>query len=196
MVMVVDLSWWRSQLSHYLHGPYGLLLRVGYCVLGAAMAGLALALYRQLQAGARSCTALGLFCCSALALAGVAIGDSYLPAWNPALAEELHVAFAVTSFICVIVAIWLQSLQFRRDQRWRQHWRMASLLALTAFCALALHAGWKQAPRGVGQKLAIALIVLWLVRVGAWLAWPVAAGAVQTRLSRDNAAVTQRNGTQ
>ena len=191
-----DLPWWRAQLSKYRHGPYGLVLRVGYCALAAAMAALALALYRALLPCARSVTVVGLFWCSALGMASVAIGDSYLPGWNAQLAPKLHVLFALIAFLCVIAAILLQSWYFRRDWQWRRHWRSAFVLALLGFCALAAHAGDVGLPRGLGQKLAIVLIVLWLVRVGGWLGWPRSAGAVLGGLSRDNARVIQRNGSQ
>lgn len=39
-----DLDWIDAQLSAYLHGAYGLLLRTAYCVLAAAMAWMALGL--------------------------------------------------------------------------------------------------------------------------------------------------------
>ncbi|MGV8961308.1 MAG: hypothetical protein ACOH1V_13165 [Stenotrophomonas sp.] len=48
-----DLDWTQATLSLYLHGPGGLSLRVAYCVLAAAIAGLGLAVYLDLQGRAR-----------------------------------------------------------------------------------------------------------------------------------------------
>ncbi|TQU75199.1 DUF998 domain-containing protein, partial [Xanthomonas perforans] len=47
-----DLWWVDAQLSAYLHGPYGLLLRTAYCLLAASMAWLALGLYAALAPAA------------------------------------------------------------------------------------------------------------------------------------------------
>ena len=67
------------QLSLYLHGPYGLVLRTAYCVLAASMAWLALGLHAALMPTARSRTVLGLFWAAALGLSAVSIGDSWMP---------------------------------------------------------------------------------------------------------------------
>lgn len=164
-----DLAWVDAQLSLYLHGPCGLGLRTAYCLMALAMALLALALQRTLQPRARSNTVLGLFWCAALGLGGVAIGDSWLPELAPDAAPMLHLLSAQTAFLCVIAALLLQSWQFRRDPAWRRRSGPAFALALLAFAVLAWNAGVRAAPRGLSQKLAIMLVVGWLVMVGAWL---------------------------
>ena len=73
-----DLDWVRATLSLYLHGPSGLALRAAYCVLAVAIALLGIALYRD-SIGPRRSAAPLLFTVSALGLATVAIGDSWLP---------------------------------------------------------------------------------------------------------------------
>jgi hypothetical protein len=186
-----DLDWIDAQLSAYLHGPYGLALRSAYCGLAAVMALLALALWRSLQPAARSVTVLGLFWGGALGLSAVAVGDSWLPELAPAIALPVHLLSAQAAFLCVIAAVLLQSWYFRRDPAWRDHHRSAFVLGLGAFVVLAVHVGVAAAPRGLSQKLAIALIVLWLVRVGAWLARHAAAGAARTPASRNNARIIQ-----
>ena len=74
-----DLDWVRATLSLYLHGPWGLALRAAYCVLALAIAALGVALYRGSIGPRRSAAAPLLFTVSALGLATVAIGDSWLP---------------------------------------------------------------------------------------------------------------------
>ncbi len=186
-----DLDWVQAQLSLYLHGPYGLLLRSAYCVLAAAMALLAWALQHALQPASRSGTVLGLFWASALGLSAVAVGDSWLPGTAPALAPMVHLLAAQTAFLCAIAALLLQSWYFRRDTAWRARHPAAFALALLAFAVLAWHVGVHDAPRGLSQKAAIVLIVAWLVWVGAGVARPQAAGAARRRGSRDNAGDTQ-----
>lgn len=77
-----DLDWIDAQLSAYLHGAYGLLLRTAYCLLAAAMAWLALGLYAALAPVACSRTVMGLFCMAAVGLSAVAIGDSWMPVFR------------------------------------------------------------------------------------------------------------------
>lgn len=179
-----DLSWTQAQLSQYLHGPYGLALRVAYCLLALSMVLLARVLQASLAPAARSGTVFGLFCASAAGLAGVAIGDSYLPGFAPDIAMPLHLLAAQTAFLCVIAAIMLQSWWFGFDPRWQVHARLARVLGAVAFVVLFAHAVLRLGPRGAGQKSAIALIVAWLVLVG----WILARGpgAARAGQSRDN----------
>ncbi len=182
-----DLGWVHSQLSLYLHGPYGLLLRTGYCVLAMAMALLAFALHCRLRPEARSGTVLGLFWVAALSLSTVAIGDSWLPEQAPTLAPMVHLLSAQSAFLCVIAAVLLQSWYFRRDRAWRGLHRPAFGLAWLAFAILAWHVGVDSAPRGLSQKLAIVLIVAWLALIGRRLSQASVTGAAHEPGSRDNA---------
>ncbi|MCC8536879.1 DUF998 domain-containing protein [Xanthomonas axonopodis pv. poinsettiicola] len=186
-----DLRWIDAQLSAYLHGAYGLLLRTAYCLLAAAMAWLALGLYAALQPAARSRTVLGLFWLAALGLCAVSIGDSWMPELAPDAAKMVHVLSADATFLCVIAAVLLQSWYFRRDRAWRQHFASACGVGCAAFAALLFHVSVSTAPLGISQKTAIVLIVLWMVRVGLWLARLVRSGAARAAHSRDNGRVHQ-----
>ncbi|UXA52581.1 DUF998 domain-containing protein [Xanthomonas prunicola] len=186
-----DLWWVDAQLSAYLHGPYGLLLRIAYCLLAATMAWLALGLYAALAPAARSRTVLGLFWMAAVGLCMVSIGDSWLPELAPQAAAMVHVLSADMTFLCVIAAVLLQSWYFRRDPRWRAHFPAAFLLGWAAFAALLFHVTVTSAPLGISQKIAIVLIVVWMVRAGTVLARCVRDGAARLPHSRDNAGVNQ-----
>jgi len=59
----------------------------------------------------------------------------------------------------------LQALRFRRDARWREAARWLLPWALACFAAVWVLALWREAPRGLAQKLVIALIVGWLAAV-------------------------------
>ena len=183
-VMRGDLSWVQAQLSAYLHGPYGLSLRVAYCLLALSIAIQAVALQASLVPKARSVVVPGLFWLAALGLATVAIGDSYLPQYAPAAALSVHLVAAQAAFLCVISAILLQSWHFRADPHWRPHAAPAAWLGALAFVVLFVHAVLRLGPRGLGQKSAIALIVTWLVWAGLHLARD--AQAAPSRRSRDN----------
>ena len=183
-VMRGDLSWTQSQLSAYLHGPYGLSLRIAYCLLALSMTIQATALQASLVPAARSGVVLGLFWMAALGLATVAIGDSYLPQYAPNAALSVHLVAAQGAFLCVIAAIGLQSWHFRADPRWRRHAAVAGGWGAVAFIVLFAHAVLRLGPRGLGQKSAIALIVMWLI--GAGLCLVRGPGAAPSPRSRDN----------
>ena len=186
-----DLDWVAAQLSLYLHGRYGLLLRTAYCVLALAMAALALAVQASQPRWRRRAVVPALFCCSALGLAMVAIGDSYLPEYAPLIALPVHLLSAQSAFLCGIAAVLLQSWYFRGDPRWQALHRSAFALALVAFVVLAINVGIRSAPRGLSQKAAIVLIVGWLVLVARHLAWLRPMDAAVTSGSRDNALFIQ-----
>lgn len=180
-----DLHWQQATLSLYLHGPGGLLLRVVYVLLAAGIVALAVGLYAQAPPQARSAAPTLLFVVAALGLCGVAIGDSYLPQRAPLLAPLLHGLFAQTAFLCVTAAMLLQSAWLRRQPHWCGSAGAAFALALAAFVALWVHVLWRAPPRGLTQKLAIVLILAWLLPV-AYRLWRPAAMAQ----SRDNGRVS------
>ncbi len=162
-----DLDWVQTTLSIYLHGPSGLALRSGYCLLALAIAVLGIALYRHSTGPRRSAAAPLLFTAAALGLATVSIGDSWLPEATPLLAPLVHGVAANTAFLCASVGMLLQAWYLRREPGWQ---RSAALLwgwAWLAFALLWLHVLWRAGPpRGLGQKTVIVVIVGWLL----WLA--------------------------
>lgn len=165
-----DLDWAWATLSLYLHGPHGVLLRVAYCLLALAIGLLAWMLHAQAQGVARRALPPALFTVAGLGLAGVAIGDSWLPQHAPLLAPLVHGLSAQTAFLCVTVAMLLQAWCFGRDPRWSSLHRWSWWWAWLAFAGLWLHVLWRASPRGLGQKLVVALVVGWLlmVAIAAW----------------------------
>lgn len=158
-----DLDWWRATLSLYLHGPWGLGLRTMYCVLAAAITALGVSLYAAMPVGRRSIAPCLLFVSAAVGLCGVAVGDSWLPELAPLLAPLVHGVSALTAFLCVTVAMLLQSAYLRQDPRWRGRWQWPMVLAWASFVLLWVHVLVRATPRGAGQKLVIALILGWLL---------------------------------
>ncbi|MBO9874669.1 MULTISPECIES: DUF998 domain-containing protein [Xanthomonas] len=185
-VLRADLQWQQATLSQYLHGPGGLVLRTVYVLLAAAVMALAAGLYAQSPPRARSGAPVLLFGGAALGLCGVAIGDSYLPQRAPLLAPLVHGLSAQTAFLCATSAMLLQSAWLRGQAAWKGRAGPLLLLAVLAFAALWVHVLWRAPPRGLTQKLAIVLILAWLLPVAYRLWRPAPAAAAQ---SRDNGAV-------
>ncbi|OEZ01936.1 hypothetical protein BIY45_03950 [Stenotrophomonas sp. BIIR7] len=178
-----DLDWVQATLSLYLHGPWGLALRTAYCVLAVAIMLLAWSLYTASRSPRRSAAAPLLFCVAGLGLMGVAIGDSWLPEQAPLLAPLVHGVAANTAFLCVSVAMLLQSWYLRADPQWHRWAGPAWWWAWLCFALLWLHVLWRGPPRGAGQKLVIAAVVLWLV-VAALQSWRQARRAAVAAASR------------
>lgn len=182
----VDLHWQQDTLSLYLHGPGGLLLRIAYVLLAAAIAIVAAGLYAQAPSRTRSAAPVLLFVVAALGLCVLAIGESYLPQQAPLLAPLVHALSAQAAFLCMTSAMLLQSAWLRRQLVWQRSAGIAQGLAFAAFAAMWLHVLWRTPLRGLTQKLTIVLILAWLVLVAYRLWRPLPAAATQ---SRDNGPV-------
>ncbi|MDO1527826.1 DUF998 domain-containing protein [Fulvimonas sp. R45] len=164
-----ELDWLDAPLSFYLIGPWGPLLQAAYVAMAVALATLGGGYYRALPPGARSAAPWLLFVAAGVALAVTALAHSNLPGRAPTLEGFVHGTAAQASFLCVTVAMLLQSWRLRLEARWQARFRSAFALALACFAGLWVDALWKGMPRGLEQKLLIALIVLWLWRAAWWL---------------------------
>jgi len=141
-----------------------LALRAAYCLLALAIAVLGIALYRGSIGPRRSAAAPLLFTVSALGLATVAIGDSWLPEATPLLAPFIHGVAANTAFLCASVGMLLQAWYLRREPGWQSAAGLLWGWAWLAFVLLWLHVLWRAGPpRGLGQKAVIVVIVGWLL---------------------------------
>ena len=96
---------------------------------------------------------------ASFALAGVAIGDSWLPQVAPDFHAWFHHTCAITAFLCVTTGMVLQAWRFRLDDRWRRRFPLAAMWSVACYALLWLHALWPPAGQGWVQKLLIALIV-------------------------------------
>jgi hypothetical membrane protein len=164
-----DYDWVRVPLSFYVLGPCGRAVEASYFALACGLVALGVGWYRALDRGARSAAPLLLFVLGAIALAVTAIAFTDVPGQPPTLHGFLHIVAAGATFICVTVAMLLQAWRLRGDPHWRARFRSAFILAAITFAALWIYALVKPIPRGLGEKVVIALILLWLWRASWWL---------------------------
>jgi hypothetical protein len=157
-----DLDWIAAPLSYYLTGAYGVPVQAVYVALSAALAALGVGFHRGLSGTARSAAPLLLFVVAALALTVTAASEAAKAHGDREFWALVHGTAAQTTFLCVTVAMILQSLRMRLDARWRRRFVPALVLACFAFAALWLHVLDRALPRGLSQKAVIVLIVLWL----------------------------------
>lgn len=164
-----DYDWLHVPLSFYVLGRYGRVVEGGYFVLACGLVALGTGWHRALCHDARSAAPMLLFVFAAVALCVTAGEFTDIPGQPPTLHGYVHVIAANATFLCITVAMLLQSWRLRRDPRWRVHFRATFTLAAFAFVALWIYALVKPIPRGVGEKAVIALILLWLWRASWWL---------------------------
>lgn len=159
-----DLDPLRAQLSLYLTGDYGALVRFVYYVLAAGLVALGCSAYHASDPARRSAAPLLLFILAGIALGPVAAsevmatdGTAHAP-----LARFVHGVAAQTTFLAVTVAMLLQSFRWLRDATFERG-RVARLaLAIAAFVLLWVHVLLHPGPAGLTQKILIATILAWL----------------------------------
>ncbi len=162
-----DLDWVRAPMSAYLRGPHGAWLVAAYQALAVGLVLLGIAWYRALVPLARSGAPVVLFALGGIGLSITALTETDSSNVAPALAMYVHGIAAQTAFLGTTTAMLLQSWRLRFDPRWQRDFAWAFSLASVSFVALWTHALWRSAPRGLSQKVVIALIVAWLA-LAAW----------------------------
>lgn len=157
-----DLDWMAAPLSYYLTGPYGDAVQAAYIALAVSLATIGISFYCALILSARSAAPLLLFVVGGAALAITALSEAAKAYGDAGMWEMIHLAAAETTFLCVTVAMLLQSWRLRYDPHWRGCFPFAFGLALVTFAALWIYGLGRSLPRGLSQKVVIALILLWL----------------------------------
>lgn len=164
-----DLDWMDAPLSLYLLDAYGHWLQAAYAVLALALVSLGAGYYLALRGGRRSAAPWLLFACAGIGLCVTALAHSNLPGRAPTLEGFVHGMAAQTAFLCVSVAMLLQSWWLRAAPHWRPRFAPAFVLALACFAGIWTDALWHGMPRGLEQRLVIALILAWLLLAASWL---------------------------
>lgn len=168
-VLRTDLDWINAPLSFYLLDAYGHWLQAAYFVLAGALCSLGAGYYLALDGVRRSVAPCLLFTCAGIGLCVTALAHSNLPGRAPTLEGFVHGTAAQAAFLCVSVAMLLQSCWLRVHPRWRSRFPLAFALALAGFVAIWVDALWRGMPRGLEQRLVIALILVWLLLAAGWL---------------------------
>jgi hypothetical protein len=157
-----DLNWTHAPLSFYLIGPGGWVVKIAYVVLSASLLGIGVGFHRSLDAKSNGWVPLLLFIASGVALTVTAISDVATKHRDVSAHTRIHIVAAGTTFVCVTLAMLLQSLRLREDARWRSKSGFAFALASAAFMALWIYAFVHIPAKALVQKIVIALILAWL----------------------------------
>lgn len=168
-VLRSDLDWSDAQLSLYLMGEYGWMVKSAYVVLGSGLVLMGIGYHRALHSRARSAAPAGLFAAAGVALVITALAHSHTTEGALTVEEIVHGIAASTAFLCITSAMLLQAWRLRGDALWQRRFFPAFGLAVLAMAAMWGHALWRDAPRGLTQKVVILLILAWIAMAAWWL---------------------------
>lgn len=164
-----QLNWFTTPMSIYALGPYGAWVQVAFFAPAPGFAALGIGLHRTLDRRARSTVSLALFVAAAVALC---FTGAFLTDTTPSpvtLHGKIHQWGAFGTFVFVTTGMALQSWRFRRDPHWRKHFPDAFAIAVVTIAYFWIYALFHPIPRGVGEKIVIGLVLLWVWRAAWWL---------------------------
>lgn len=164
-----DLDWITTSMSIYVMGPYGAFVQASFFAPAPGVALLGIGWYRTLNRRARNLVPLVLFVIAATALCVMAANAA--DATRQPVTEHglVHQWAAFATFVCITTAMLLQSWLMHRDPRCRGRCPAALTIAAVAVVYFWIYALVKPIPRGLGEKVVIALVLLWLWRAAWWL---------------------------
>ncbi len=163
-----DLNPVTHAVSNYAVGPFGLLMTSAFFILAMSEFALAQGLVRGLARSGKACASVLLLHMAAagLMVTGLFHSDVDVPRPPASPGALVHWIGAGISFLSLMISIFLLSACFKHDTRWRAIyrlsyiWGVAIVLALATYGALAI-VGWT----GIGERIYIAISVLWLLFV-------------------------------
>ncbi len=168
--MRTDLDWITTEMSIYVIGPWGGFVQASFFAPAPGLAAVGFAWHRTLlrrKAGSIASFALFLVAAVALCFTGAFVPDK--TAWPVTLHGAIHQWAAFGTFVCATTAMVLQSWWFRYDPHWRKHFPDAFALATITIVYFWMYALIKSIPRGIGEKVVIGLVLLWVWRAAWWL---------------------------
>lgn len=159
-------------VSNYAVGPYGYLMTAAFYALALSVFALALGLARSMVLTNQARVALLLLNIASVGMIVMGIFPGDVHALHPpaTVTGVIHWTAAGASFASIMIAAFILSRCFKTDERWQAFQRstlvlaMAMVAALLAYGVLAL-VGWI----GVGQRIYIAVSLMWLLFVAVGL---------------------------
>jgi hypothetical protein len=157
-----DLNFIRTPLSTYLRGPGGVYVRSVYYLMAAALLAFAWAVHEATLRTRPSLLASLLFAGAGLILPIVAASELFSDTPYHALAKIIHRSTTLATFLWLSFGMVLLSSRWLRDQRMKEGSRFGLVLAWLATFVLWFQVLISIFPNGLMEKLAIALILIWL----------------------------------
>jgi hypothetical protein len=159
-------------VSNYAVGPYGYLMTIAFYALALSLLALAFGLLHSIARTRLSRVAILLLCFASVGMVVMGIFPGDVHALHPpaTIKGVIHWTAASISFLSIMIAAFLLSRSFRTDDQWQGYERSCYMLALAMVGALLLYGilalvGWI----GIGQRVYIAVCLLWLLVLAWWL---------------------------
>lgn len=165
--------------SEYAVGRMGWLMKLAFLLWGGGMVALAVGMAKDLDASARSTTAIILFAVGgvAVSLAGVFDPDLQIrntdppPIWvegPPSDSQRLHAIAGTIGLLCLMVGAGFATRRLRLAGRLRSRYGTLRILAwLTPAAAVAFFVAASYGLGGLGQRVFLALLFAWQL-IAAW----------------------------
>jgi hypothetical protein len=159
-------------VSNYAVGQYGYLMTAAFYALALSLLALVFGLIRSLTFTNQARVAILLLCLASAGMVVMGIFPGDVHALHPpaTITGIIHWTAAGISFLSIMITAFLLSSCFRTDERWQAFQHRCFVLALTMVGALLLYGilalvGWI----GIGQRIFIAMCLLWLLALARWL---------------------------
>ena len=158
-----EIDWTRHYVSSFANGPLGWVFVWGALVHSVGNLALTLGLRRSLDPGPLRAWAVVLLGLAACGISVVAIVPVDPAGSSPTLTGFAHRAALSVSLPVELVALFLFSIAFRRDRRWRRCSGPSFVLSTIAASALAgfLVAVLLNRTPAVAERLALASVMAW-----------------------------------
>jgi hypothetical protein len=179
IVAVVVLHFLRPEynpinhaVSNYAIGPYGYLMTAAFYALALSVFALALGVFFSVALNKLSRVVILLLCLasSGMVIMGIFPGDAHALHPPATITGVIHWAAAGLSFLSIMIAAFLLSRSFKKDERFQRFQRPCFILAMIMVGALLLYGilalvGWV----GIGQRIYLAVSMLWLFDLAWWI---------------------------
>jgi uncharacterized protein DUF998 len=159
-------------VSNYAVGPYGYLMTAAFYALALSVFALALGLARSMVFTNEARVAVMLLNIASVGMIVMGIFPGDVHALHPpaTITGVIHWTAAGVSFASIMIAAFILSRCFKTDERWQAFQRSTLVLAMAMVVALLLYGvlalvGWI----GVGQRIYIAVSLMWLLFVAVGL---------------------------
>ena len=168
-------------VSNYAIGSFGYLMTSAFYVLALSVFVLTLGLFFSIALTNLSRTAMLLLCVAScgLVIMGIFPGDVHALHPPATITGVVHWAAAGVSFLSIMIAALLLSVSFKSDKLFQRFQRRCFIFAQAMVGALLLYGilalvGWI----GIGQRIYLAVCLLWLVYLAKWMWSTVSIGTI------------------
>jgi hypothetical protein len=175
-------------MSNYAVGPYGWLMTLAFLAFAWSFFAIALGFSINGVLNAQTRTVPVLLTVASVGLVGSAIFPTDVTADDSPSTPVgmVHILLGVLSFVCFVAAALIASQRFKQDKRWQSVYPPAFALALSSLVAFAVFFVIKatQSPiGGLGQRVFLGLVLLWVFVVAVGMRQVVAQSSTQVSQS-------------